>query len=120
MKILQDIWIIYQGGSVIFKEVIDSEVNTQIFGGYISALTTFATQITAKGMSAFEVGDKNFIIQNEGKLMFIANYPSNLDRKAANKELEGLIKKFQKLYPKDIFEHWNGDVSIFDYFKTQI
>jgi hypothetical protein len=119
-KVLRDIWILTQGGMVIFRRVFNEKVDAQLFGGFMSALETFALQIADKGMSSFEIGDRFFYIHKENNLMFIVNSATTASKKDSLRELENIVKKFFKLYLKTIFEDFNGDISIFGKFKSEI
>lgn len=119
-KFIRDVWILFQEGTVIFKRVFDEKVDAQLFGGFMSALNAFATQISDKGMSSFDLGDKNFFIHKENNLLFIVNCEKKVNKKDSAKELDSIVKKFQKLYPKAIFDNWDGNISRFDAFKKEI
>jgi len=119
-KVIRDIWILFQEGTVIFKRVFDEKVDAQLFGGFMSALNAFASQISDKGMSSFDLGDKNFFIHRENNLLFIVNCDKKVNKKDSTKELLSIVKKFFQKYPKTIFEQWDGDIGRFDVFKTEI
>jgi len=61
-KVIQDIWIISDAGTVLFHRVFDKKVDEQLFGALMSALNSFAEQISTSGLSSFELEDKKYII----------------------------------------------------------
>ena len=119
MKILQDLWIMDPAGSVMFKRVFEEKINEQLFGGFMSALNTFASQIDQNGLSSFDIGNKKFILLKKSNLYFIANFDSKVNPKKASKELEDIAQRFLSAYPVDILA-WDGDIKKFDNFATKI
>jgi hypothetical protein len=119
-KDLQDLWILMQEGTVVFKQVFDEKVDSQLFGGFMSALNSFASQISQDGLNNFELGDKRFYLVKKNGMMFIANSRINVKVKNAIKELESIIDRFFKMFPPEILSAWNGDLSFFDSFKVDI
>lgn len=119
MKILQDLWIMDPTGAVLFKRVFEEKINEQLFGGFMSALNTFASQIDQNGLSSFDIGNKKFILLKKDNLFFISNFDSNVNPKRASKELEDIAQKFLSAYPVDILT-WDGDVKKFEGFDKKI
>jgi hypothetical protein len=119
-KVIRDIWILFQGGTVIFQRTYGNQIDAQLFGGFMSALNTFAQQIYDKGLSGFELGNLVFFCKKEKDLLFIINTDKKANKKQVYSELEILINKFVKSYPPEIFNNWKGDVSIFENFKNKI
>lgn len=120
-KILQDIWIFTETGISVFKRVFDpKQVNEQRFAMFLSAVNSFANQVYAGGISNFEVSDKKFSILKKNNFLFIGNTDPKIKNKKIINELEEISNKFFEIYPKDLLEHWNGDLSLFEHFENHI
>ncbi len=119
-KILQDIWIMNEGGTVIFDRVFDEKVDPQLFGALMTALNTFAEEISEGGLSNFELSNVRFTILKKESLLFITNSDSKVKSKKVQQELMLVVDKFFKLYPQKIFTEWDGDITIFAKFKNEI
>jgi hypothetical protein len=119
-KDIQDLWILMEQGTVVFKHVFDEKLDSQLFGGFMSALNMFASQINKDGLNNFELGDKRFYLIKRGGMMFIANSRTNVKTKNALKELEDIVNNFFKKYPEELIRAWNGDLTFFEDFKVDI
>ncbi|MHA1680483.1 MAG: hypothetical protein ACTSUE_05705 [Promethearchaeota archaeon] len=120
-KILQDIWILKEDGIVIFQHIFDKEkMNTQLFGGFMSALNTFASQLDENGLSNFELGAKKFTIIKHNRLIFIGNYDKKQKAKKASEELKDVINKFFNTFAFDDIINWVGDLGFFKNFEDVI
>ena len=119
-KIIQDIWILQPTGLVLFQRVFEQKMDSQLFGGFICALDTFATNFDSEGISKFELSNKQFLIAQKNNLLFIVDYSPKANLKSVQAELQSIVKKFFDIYPPAIWTNWNGDLSMFDNFSTQI
>jgi hypothetical protein len=119
-KLLQDIWILDDSGIVLFHRVFDEKLDTDLFGGLLSALNSFAEQLTAGGLSNFELAEKSFIILKKKRFLFIANSSPKHSQKKVKQELKVLMQRFFQFYPEDVLNNWNGDTSIFYKFDKKI
>ena len=73
MPILQDIWIISHTGTVLFSRVFEAQMEQQLFGALMSALNTFAEQLSGGGLSNFELSEKKFVLKKTGSYTFVAS-----------------------------------------------
>ncbi len=119
-KLLQDIWIIDESGIVVFHRVFDEKVDAQLFGGLMSALNSFAEQLSKGGLSNFELRKKRFSVINENHFLFIASSSKDVNLKKVDQELRIIAKKFFDLYPKEVLSKSNGEISKFRDFKKEI
>ena len=119
-KLLQDIWILMDSGIVLFHRVFNEKIDANLFGGFLSALNSFAEEIAEKGLSNFEIADKKFTIVKNGNYIFIANASTKHNPRKIKDELNNVIKKFFQTYPMNLLDNWNGDVSLFSDFKEII
>jgi hypothetical protein len=94
-------------------------MSPQAFGAMMSALNSFAEQLTEGGLSNFELYNKKFTIVKKDNLTFIANSSKEFNQKKINRELEKISKKFLKLYSKDL-ENYQGQLGAFSQFEQII
>ena len=119
-KVIQDIWIISEAGTVLFHRVFDKKVDEQLFGALMSALNMFAEQISTGGLSSFELKDKKYILMKQNGISFIVNSSTKTQEKKVKEQMRNIISKFSNLYPKEFFNTWDNDISIFKNFKEHI
>jgi hypothetical protein len=119
-KLLRDIWILADSGIVLFHRVFDERIDATLFGGMLSAINSFAEELTKGGLSNFELANKLFILLNKENYLFIANASKKHNLKKLKQELEIIMKKFFDLYPKKLLDNWNGDVSLFKGFEREV
>lgn len=113
-------WIVSEGGIVIFSRVYEKTLDDQLFGALLTALNSFATEIAMEGLSNFELSDKRFTILKNGKFIFIANSDKKIKPKRVIQELKAVIEKFFIVYPKELLDNWDSDVNIFSNFDKEI
>ncbi len=119
-KLLRDLWILTESGTTVYSRVIDPRVNPQLFGALMSALNTFAEQLTEGGISNFELSNMRFSIIKRNQLLFVANSSNKIKVKKILKELQDISEKFFELYPEEMLKKWDSDVGIFDSFISSI
>ncbi|MFW9999591.1 MAG: hypothetical protein ACFE9Q_00040 [Candidatus Hodarchaeota archaeon] len=119
MKILQDIWILDEGGIVIFHREFDKAVSPQLFGAMMSALNYFAEQLAERGLSNFELQNTRFTIIKQSGLIFVANSSREITQKKVNKELKKISDKFFKLYSEEL-KNFEGQIDAFTGFIKEI
>ncbi|MFW9896583.1 MAG: hypothetical protein ACFFDB_14105 [Promethearchaeota archaeon] len=119
-KVIQDIWILNEAGTVLYHRVYDKEVNEQLFGALMSALNMFAEQISQSGLSSFELEDKKFFMMKQNRITFIANSSTKTKEKKVKDQMKNIASKFFNLYPKEFFDKWDNDISIFEGFEDHI
>ena len=119
-KVIQDIWIISEAGTVLFHRVFDKKIDEQLFGALMSALNMFAEQISTGGLSSFELKDKKYIFMKQNGISFIVNSSTKTQEKKVKEQLRNIVSKFSNLYPKEFFNTWDNDISIFKNFKEHI
>ena len=107
-KIIKDIWILTQTGTVVFKRVFNSNVNAQLFGGLMSALNSFASELESGGLTNFGSNSMRFTLLKNHDFLFVCT----AEKKVKEKRLHEIIKKK--------YEKWDGDIYIFDNFVNEI
>jgi len=119
-KILRDMWIVSEGGIVVFSRVYEKTLDEQLFGALLTALNSFAEEITTGGLSNFELSDMRFTILKRAQFVFIANSDKKNKPKKVLQELRNVMDKFFTLYSKEAIENWDNDVSMFSTFDKEI
>jgi hypothetical protein len=119
VKVIQDIWILDKAGIVVFHRTYDKDLDVQLFGGLMSALNSFAENLSEEGLTSFEISQKKFAIIQKKGFLFIGNAKNKTKEKEIFKELESICKKFFELY-SDIIETWQGDITLFQNFENEI
>jgi len=120
VKVIQDLWILDSSGVTIFQRVFDQKIDGQLFGGFMTALNIFASQLNKDGLSNFEVGEQRFYFYRKSRLTFIVDAASNIKPAKVMNELELIVQKFVDSYPDEILRYWTGDASFFNGFTEII
>ena len=113
-------WIISEGGIVIFSRVYEEMLDDQLFGALLTALNSFAEQIAQTGLSNFELGEKRFTILKRSHFVFIANSDKKIKPKKVVQELQAVMDIFFTVYSKETIDNWSGEVTIFSNFEREI
>jgi len=119
-KLIQDLWIQKSNGIVLFSRVFNKKIEDQLFGALMSALNSFAEQLSEGGLSNFELSDKKFTIIRKSNLLFICNYPKTIKEKKVNEELEAISDKFLELYPDACKDDFDCELTQFLGFEKEI
>ncbi len=119
-KIVQDFWIITESGIDICHRVYDPKLESQLFSMLMSALDSFAKELMEEGLTNFELSNKRFSLVKKNNLLFIASSKKKIKEKKVLIELNYIIEKFFNLYPKEIFNNWDGNIDMFFGFEKEI
>jgi len=120
-KVIQDIWILTQTGTVVFKRVFNSKVDAQLFGGLMSALNIFANELASGGLTNFELSSIRFTILKNNDFLFVCSAAKKVKEKRLHEEMKKIAEKFFNLYPVEWFKNeWDGDINMFDNFENEI
>ena len=119
VKVLQDIWILNESGIVVFSRVFNPKVNEQLFGALMTALNSFATELSKGGLSNFELSSIRFTIYKDKGFLFVANSGKKVKEKKVQEELKIIAEKFFDKY-SSILESWDSDVNVFANFNEDI
>ncbi len=120
VKVLQDIWIITDGGISCFTRVFNKNLNEQLFAALLSALNIFAEEVTQGGLTNFEIQNNRFTIMKEKGFIFVSKSSKKIKENKVNEELEKVKKKFFDKYKEIVLNDWDGDISIFEDFEKSI
>lgn len=113
-------WIVSEGGIVVFSRVYEKGLDEQLFGALLTALNSFAEEISIGGLSNFELSDKRFTILKKGQFIFIADSDKKIKPKRVVQELNAVMDKFFTLYSKETLDNWDNDISLFSNFDKEI
>ncbi|MBY8986749.1 MAG: hypothetical protein KGD65_16875 [Candidatus Lokiarchaeota archaeon] len=119
-KLIQDLWILEDSGIVLFHRVFDEKIDANLFGGLLSALNSFAEEISKSGLSNFELSNKQFSLLKAKNYLFIANASKKNNLKKVHSELEIIKDRFFEYYQDDVLHNWNGDTRLFNNFENKI
>jgi hypothetical protein len=119
-KDLDDLWVMLNDGRLIFKNVKKEKVDGQLFGGFMSALNSFASQIAEGGINSFEMGSNRFYILKKNQLTFVANSDIKANAKNVFNQLETIAKRFNRRYPILELMTWDGDLDYFQDFSQDL
>lgn len=121
VKIIQDLWILTAAGIAIYKRVYEAKIDTQLFGGLMSAIESISQELAEVGLSNFELESIRFTILKKNNFLFVANSSKKSKEKKVQKELKFIAEKFFELYTIDWFKNeWNNDLSVFMGFEKEI
>ncbi|MFX1393125.1 MAG: hypothetical protein ACFFAH_06065 [Promethearchaeota archaeon] len=118
-KVIQDLWILSESGIVLFSRVYNPKISEQLFGALMTALNSFAGELSSGGLTSFELKSIRFTLIKTKNLIFVANSSKNIKEKHVIDELKRISDKFFELYG-DILQTWDSDVSKFSGFEEQI
>ncbi len=118
-KILQDIWILSESGIVVFSRVFNPKVNEQLFGALMTALNSFARELSSGGLTSFELSSIKFSLMKLNKFIIVANSAKKVKEKKVLDELKNVAEKFFSKY-SDVLNDWDNDISVFSDFGTEI
>lgn len=120
-KILQNIWILTNTGTVIFHHKYDPSIDEQLFGAIISSLNTFAlTGLFEDNISNFVISDKTIYLKKKYDILFVTDSSDKKKEKKIIKELDKVIEKFFNAYPPEIFDNWDCNIKPFLCFEENI
>ncbi|MFX1268568.1 MAG: hypothetical protein ACFFAK_11470 [Promethearchaeota archaeon] len=87
-KILQNIWILTNTGSVIFHRKYEPIIDEQLFGAIISSLNTFAeTGLFEDIISNFVISDKTIFLKKKNDILFVTDHSEKKKRKKDRKRI---------------------------------
>lgn len=120
-KVVQDLWILSDGGLLLYKRVYDERVDAQMYGSLMSALSSFAQEIIDGGLHSIELDLIRFTVLKVNDFLFVANSPKKIKEKKVHDELIIISDKFFKLYSLEWFKtEWRNEIKHFKDFGKEI
>jgi hypothetical protein len=108
-----DLWIILKNGVVIYNQSEDNQLDPLLFGGFMAAFSSFASELKFTDISKIELVNNSFYITQTESLLYIANFDKKIKPKKAMEELQKIKLLFSKMYPEELIAKWCGDISFF-------
>lgn len=115
MKVIDDLWILTEEGTVIFSRVLNAKIQDQLFGALMSALNIFSQRFSDDGLKQFKLNKMQFVLMKSKNLLFIANTLRIEKSQKVDNELTQVIQLFFKRY-SSVLEQWDGDITVFSDF----
>ncbi len=119
-KILRDLWILTESGLTVFNRVTNSKMGSQVFGGLMIALNTYAETLTEGGLSNFELSSVRFSIFKKNHYIFVANSSKKIKDKKVLNELKKISEKFFKVYDDKVLKNFSHNIRVFKDFENYI
>ena len=110
---LQDILIITESGKVVASKINNPQIEEQVFGMLISALSSFAEELSDEQLNCFEFNNLRFDLIKRNNFIFLASSSRRIKHKKVLRILDHVITLFFQRYPKEELNNWDGNVNIF-------
>ncbi len=110
---LQDILIITDSGKVVASKVSNPQIEEQVFGMLISALTSFTQELTHEQLNCLEFSNLRFDLIKRNNFIFLASSSRRIKHKKVLRLLDHVITLFFQRYPKEELIKWDGNINIF-------
>jgi len=110
---LQDILIITESGKVVASKINNPQIEEQIFGMLISALSSFTQELTHEQLNCLEFSNLRFDLIKRDNFIFLASSSRRIKHKKVLRILDHVIELFFQIYPKEELNKWDGNVNIF-------
>ena len=120
IKYLEDLWILKDCGIIIFSKVRTHAIDDQCLGGLTSALYYFARQGLHETLLRFTTDKFEYKVIEREDLLFVATFPAKTKERVALNELEYIADRFLELYPKEVVEGWDHNMSRFLGFQEEV
>lgn len=117
---LQDILIIAESGKVVASKVSNPQIEEQIFGMLMSALTSFIGELTNDQLNCLEFNNLRFDLIKRNSFLFLASSSRKVKHKKVLRILDHVITLFFERYPKEELNKWDGNVNIFQELEDYI
>ncbi len=118
-KVIQELWILTDSGTVLFSRVFNDVVNKELFGGFITALNYMAEELNEGGLSNFESQKAKFTILKKEGILFVTNSPKKVKEKKIMSALGEIADQFITKY-SEILKNWDQNTDHFHGFEENI
>ena len=118
--ILNDILIITESGKVVASKVNNPQIEEQLFGMLMSALTSFAQELTHEQLKCLEFSNLRFDLIKKNGFIFLASSSRKIKHKKVLRVLDHVIDLFFEHYPQEELIKWDGSVNIFQELEDYI
>ena len=117
--------ILDETGNALVSLKLDQDLDPSLFSGFLSAIFSFGSQSMQEQMSKLSLESDNLrvesFVENLGNKNYIAvglvekSFSKNIFSLFAESTMRNFFDKYQ-----DHLKDWNGNISIFDEFTTEI
>lgn len=111
--VLEDILIITESGKVIASKIYNPQIEEQLFGMLISALSSYTQELTDENLKCVEFSNYRFDIIKKNRFLFLATSSRKIKHKKVLSLLDYIADMFFKWYPNEKLNKWDGSVNIF-------
>lgn len=111
--ILKDILIITESGKVIASKISNPQIEEQLFGMLISAISSFARELTHQELNCLEFSNLRFDILKKNGFLFLASSSRQIKHKRVLRIIDHVIELFFERYPVRELNKWDGSINIF-------
>jgi len=120
--IFQELWIFSQDGLPLADFCEDDGMNKELLGPILSAMKSFAQEITGKELHSFTLGNVKLTCMSafNGKIFLVGRTPLKTKDKTLKKACSIICKIFEDMYDPSEIENWDGDLAFFDRFKDKL
>ena len=120
-KVIKDLWILSEGGLLLYKQIFDERIDVQMYGSLMSALASFANEIIDGGLKSIELDLIRYIALKVNDFLFVSTSSKKVKEKKVQEELRKISENFFKLYSVDWIKHeWKHDSKAFEDFGKEI
>ncbi|GAB4317566.1 MAG: hypothetical protein Kow0069_20390 [Promethearchaeota archaeon] len=126
---IRKLWIFTRTGLLLFEHSFDGKkdaaLDSQLFGGFISAVESLSEQISGGDarLESFSLAKFKFHIYvpsgSDDYVLFVVQSEVKADRQVRKllAEIEG---RFRNLFPPELVRTWDGDTTIFEAFAGEV
>ena len=111
--VLKDILIVSESGKVIASKITNPQIEDQLFGMLITAVSSYAQEITHQDLNCLEFSNLRFDIKKKNGFLFLVSSSRQIKHKKVLRILEHIIELFFQRYPTDELNNWDGSINIF-------
>lgn len=116
LKIIANLWIMTKDGILLFEKTKNLKEDPLLVKTLMIALNSLAKELGNGEVSRFETNKRRFIFLKKSNITFISSTSSKVKEKKIKQELEAIAEVFFMTHPKEIFENWDLDASMFSNF----
>ncbi|HME53960.1 MAG TPA: hypothetical protein VKM55_17170 [Candidatus Lokiarchaeia archaeon] len=119
LMVMEQLWIMKTDGIVLFHKGT-SEINSDLVGGFISAINTLASQMDENGLREIEFSQQCMLISKVNDVLFIILHDKHVKSKKVSQKLKQIIAVFSGLYPPSKIASWKGNLAEFAQLESAI
>lgn len=122
VHVVEELWIFSRDGIPLIEIFKESKIDNIIIGGFLSAMKTFAKEVSGNSLNSLTIGSHSFYIASslEDHILLVCKYNSKVKQKKIQKVMEIIIKFFEDMFSINDIENWDGNISYFDKFKDKL